>query len=94
MRAIVFIYVWMFVLVSSSPVLAAKGGEKGPAKQAYERANENASFKRDENWKEDRGVKERKAKKKKEHKKAEAKPKVKAPKEIGERLDKDEKGQP
>lgn len=40
-------------LAMSSPitVLAAKGGEKGPADQAYERANENANFKRNgDDW--------------------------------------------
>jgi hypothetical protein len=30
--------------------IAAKGGHKGPSERAYERANENASFKRDKDW--------------------------------------------
>ena len=37
-------------LCSGSVVFAAKGGQKGPSERAYERANENAAFKRDKDW--------------------------------------------
>ena len=75
MRAIVIVSIGMFILVSVSPVLAAKGGEKGPATQAYEHANENASFKRDDDWKE-------KKKKKKEEEKAEREKRAKKKMEM------------
>ncbi len=42
------------LMMTPQSALAAKGGEKGPADAAYEHASDKASFKRDDDWKEDK----------------------------------------
>ena len=48
MRMIAIMFISLAVLLTPLPSSAAKGGEKGPADQAWERANDKARFKRDE----------------------------------------------
>ncbi len=48
MRIIAMMFISLAVLLTPLPSSAAKGGEKGPADQAWERANDKARFKRDE----------------------------------------------
>jgi hypothetical protein len=48
MRIIAILFIGLSVLLTPLSSSAAKGGEKGPADQAWERANEKARFKRDE----------------------------------------------
>lgn len=43
------------LLAAPASALAAKGGIKGPDEHAYEHANDNASFKRGADWKDERG---------------------------------------
>ena len=43
-----FILVFLF---TTYPAFANRGGKKGPDENAWEHANENAKFKRDEDWK-------------------------------------------
>ena len=45
-RILIALITSMAVLLLPLHVLAGKGGEKGPGDRAYERANDNASFKR------------------------------------------------
>ena len=48
MKIIAIVFISLSVLLTPLPSSAAKGGEKGPADQAWEKANEKARFKRDE----------------------------------------------
>lgn len=50
MKRIVFILIVSIFLCHGLIAEAAKGGQKGPSERAYEQANDNAAFKRDENW--------------------------------------------
>ena len=45
-RILIALLTSMAVLLLPLHALAGKGGEKGPGDRAYERANDNASFKR------------------------------------------------
>jgi len=49
-KAFMILSVLGLTVLFALPVYAAKGGKKGPSDRAYEKANDNASFKRDENW--------------------------------------------
>ena len=73
-RLLVFVVTVVFLL--SPTVLLARGGHgkghKGPSSKAYEHANENARFKRDDDWVENLGG----------NKSKEAKEKRKADKEL------------
>ncbi len=61
----------LFLLCSTQASFAAPEGKKGPSDRAYERANENASFLRDEAKKEKKAKEEKvKAEKVKAEKKA------------------------
>jgi hypothetical protein len=48
MKIIAIVFISVSVLLTPLPSSAAKGGEKGPADQAWEKANDKARFKRDE----------------------------------------------
>ena len=50
MKYLVLVLMIGIFLFSTPVVFAAKGGQKGPSERAYERANENAAFKRDKDW--------------------------------------------
>ncbi len=79
-KLIIFLVVGIFLL-TGSPVFAAKGGGKGPSDRAYERANENARFKRDENWQPGADSEKKEGKKQKKDKKAKKNKKDKKNKE-------------
>jgi len=71
----------LFLLISTQTSFAAPEGKKGPSDRAYERANENASFLRDE------AKKEKKAKKGKvKAEKAKLEKKVKKEKKAKEEM--------
>lgn len=65
MKAIFFIILAIFVAIAPVTSYAAKGGKKGPSDKAYEKASDNASFKREEG----KGKKEKKQKKEGKEKK-------------------------
>ena len=46
-KTLVALLVTLFIACLSMQSYAAKGGEKGPSDRAYERASDNASFKRE-----------------------------------------------
>ena len=46
-KTLVALLATLFIACLSMPSYAAKGGEKGPSGKAYERASDNASFKRE-----------------------------------------------
>jgi hypothetical protein len=48
----------LFVLFMACSVMAQDTGKKGASEKAYEKANENAKFKREEAWFDDKGKKE------------------------------------
>jgi hypothetical protein len=88
-KLIIFLVVGIFLL-TGSPVFAAKGGGKGPSDRAYERANENARFKRDENWQPGADSEKKEGKKQKKDKKAKKNKKDKKNKKNKEDKKKDE----
>ncbi len=70
MRRIISIVVGFCLLFSVQASFAATGGEKGPGDRAYERANDNASFLRENAKKEKKEKKEKAEKKTKNEKKS------------------------
>ena len=66
LKKIIALLTVMALASLSLPSLAAKGGEKGPAERAYDRASDNASFKRDRDHDDD-GKKHKKKDKNKHH---------------------------
>lgn len=57
MKSVIGVLALLGILAFPSQLLAGKNDDKGPNENAYEHANENARFKRGDDWKQDKELK-------------------------------------